>query len=156
MNNNSRVKVLHSENTIEMNKFFAKMTENPLSDEYVLLQKIRLDYPDYKVRTRQIKKNTQKETYAGLTYAYMRNYILTHTSEETQAQEIDEFDELILISRCQTKAKRYPTIKKWFLAKYPAIAQFGMEPVVKVEETANIQNMTVLKSTDKVSMCEGA
>ena len=156
MNNNSRVKVLHSENTIEMNKFFAKMTENPLSDEYALLQKIRLDYPDYKVRTRQIKKNTQKETYAGLTYAYMRNYIFTHASEETQEQEIHEFDELILISRCQTKAKRYPTIKKWFLAKYPAIAQFGMEPVVEDEETTNIQNMTVLKSTDKVSLPEGA
>jgi hypothetical protein len=64
----------------------------------------------------------------------MREYIITHASAETRAKEVAEFDELILISKCQTKAKRYPTIKKWFLAKYPAIAKFGVATEAEVEE----------------------
>ena len=60
MNAKSKVKVLHNESAIEMNKIFAKMIENPQSDEYALLQKIRQDYPVYKVRVRQIKKNSTK------------------------------------------------------------------------------------------------
>ena len=76
----------------------------------------------------------------------MREYIITHASAETRAKEVAEFDELILISKCQTKAKRYPTIKKWFLAKYPAIAKFGMaaetETEVETEEkSANVIHM---------------
>ena len=51
---------------------------------------------------RKIKSNPNKETYAGLTYEYMRNYIITHSSDEIREKEVAEFDELILISKCQT------------------------------------------------------
>ena len=40
MNPKSAVKVKHAEQLIEMNTTFAKMIENPLSDEYALLQKL--------------------------------------------------------------------------------------------------------------------
>ena len=36
---------------------------------------------------------------------------------------------MLLISKCQQKGKRYPTIKKWFLGMYPEIVQFGMPEV---------------------------
>ena len=111
---------------IVMTTTFAKKCQNTASAEYAQLQSVRRDYPTFAVTTRKIKSNPNKETYAGLTYEYMRNYIITHASDETREMEVAEFDELILISQCQTKAKRYPTIKKWFLAKYPAIAKFGM------------------------------
>lgn len=111
---------------IVMTTTFAKKCYNTASAEYAQLQGVRRDYPNFDVVTRKIKSNPNKETYAGLTYEYMRNYIITHASDETREKEVAEFDELILISKCQTKAKRYPTIKKWFLAKYPAIAKFGM------------------------------
>ena len=141
MNAKSKVKVLHDKSAIEMNKIFAKMIENPQSDEYALLQKIRQDYPVYKVRVRQINKNPNKEFFKGLTYEYMRNYIITHPKEIKKNDEgkdvnvlLEEFDELILISQCQAKSRRYPVIKKWFLAHHPEIAQFGMEADAAAKE----------------------
>lgn len=82
MNAKSNVKVLFAKNVIEINKIFDKERTNPLSDEYALLQKIRADYPDFQVRVRQIKKNAAKEAYPGLTYEYMRDYIILHTAPE--------------------------------------------------------------------------
>ena len=141
MNAKSKVKVLHNESAIEMNKIFAKMIENPQSDEYALLQKIRQDYPVYKVRVRQIKKNSTKETYKGLTYEYMRNYIITHPKGIKKNDEgkdlnvlLEKFEELKLISQCQAKSRRYPVIKNWFLAQYPEIAKFGMDADAAEEE----------------------
>ena len=32
---------------------------------------------------------------------------------------------MILISKCQQQSLRYPTIKSWFLDKYPEVAKFG-------------------------------
>ena len=127
MNAKSKMKVLHNESAIELNKTFAKMVENPFSEEYAFLQKIRQDYPDYKVRVREIKKNLSKESYKGLTYQYMRDYIITHVAPEMEQAAVAEFDELVLISKCHSQARRYPIIKKWFLDKYPEVAMFGIE-----------------------------
>ena len=57
-----------------------------------------------------------------------------------------EFVELVLISKCHAKAKRYPTIKKWFLEKYPEIVQFGMptEEIKVAEVPATIQEVAEL------------
>lgn len=110
-----------------MNRAFAQSAKNVRSDEYALLQSTRRDYPTFAVVVRKIKRNTQKETYAGLTYEYMKKYILTHESKETVKEVMDKFDELLLISQCHSKARRYPVIKSWFLEKYPAIEDFGKE-----------------------------
>ena len=134
---------------IVMTTTFAKKCQNTASAEYAQLQSVRRDYPTYAVTTRQIKKNPKKETYAGLTYEYMRNYIITHAYDETREKEVAEFDELVLISKCQTKAKRYPTIKKWFLAKYPAIAKFGMDAEVEADnEAAEVKPASVIPMTE--------
>ena len=125
MNAKSTLKVKYAEGIIEMNTTFAKMMQNPLSDEYALLQRTRLDFPTFAIRRRQIKSNPHKDTYKGLTYEYMRDYIILHTAPENEAESVAEFDEMILISKCHGKALRYPTIKKWFLAKYPEVAKFG-------------------------------
>ena len=63
MNAKSKLMVKYAEGIIEMNTTFAKMMQNPLSDEYALLQRTRLDFPTFKVRTRQIKSNPKKDTY---------------------------------------------------------------------------------------------
>lgn len=126
MNPKSKLVVKYAENTIEMNTTFAKMMQNPLSDEYAQLQRVRQDFPSFAIRKRQIKTNPNKDTYKGLTYEYMRNYIILHTSGEERVAKIAEFDELILISQCHGQSKRYPTIKKWFLQEYPDVAKFGV------------------------------
>ena len=128
MNAKSKMKVLYADGIIEMNTTFAKMIQNPLSDEYALLQKTRTENPGFTVRRRQIKSNRKKDTYKGLTYEWMRNHIETHEPEKTRKTKLEEFDEKIYISQCHGKRLRYPTIKKWFLNQYPDVAKFGLEP----------------------------
>ena len=69
----------------------------------------------------------------------MRDYIITHTSPEKELAAVAEFDEMVLVSKCHGKSLRYPTIKKWFLAKYPEVAKFG---AVEVEDQNNEQKQT--------------
>ena len=54
-------------------------------------------------------------------------------NEETLEAVLAEYNELRLISECHKRSRRYPTIKKWFLDKYPQIAEFGMEKEESVE-----------------------
>ena len=147
MNSKSRVRMLHDESTIEINKVFAKMAENPFSEEYAALQNLRKDYPVYKVRTREIKKNPNKENWKGLTYAYMEDYIRTHSDKAT----MDEFNEKRLISKCHSKAFRYPVIKSWFLEKFPEVASFGVTAEeTKSEETkpCNVTDFNEVKQEE--------
>lgn len=109
-----------------MDRTFAKYATNTMSTEYAHLQAVRQDYPEYKVVMRQIKRNKTKECYRGLTYEYMEDYIKTHGSKEECVKNLAEFKEQKLISLCHSTSRRYPTIKKWFLAKYPEVMEFGM------------------------------
>lgn len=125
MNAKSSLKVIYAKGVIEMNTTFAKMMQNPMSDEYAQLQKVRSDFPTFVVRTRKIKSNPQKDTYKGLTYEWMRNHIATHEPEEVVEEKLNAFDEMVYISKCHRGSLRYPTIKKWFLKEYPNVAKFG-------------------------------
>lgn len=59
-------------------------------------------------------------------YDYMRAYIMSHEKGEDRVNALMEFDELLLISQCHSKGRRYPVIKSWFLDNYPEIKNFGM------------------------------
>lgn len=129
----------HNKNLIIMDRTFAKLAQDTFSDEYKHLQMVRADYPTYRVVRKTIKKNPDKETWKGLTYEYMLNYIITHETNETREEVLKEYRELKLISECHAKAKRYPVIKNWFLNKYPAIKEFGMP---KEETTEAVEKET--------------
>ena len=145
MNPKSAVKVKHAEQLIEMNTTFAKMIENPMSDEYALLQKLKMENPEFKVSRRKIKSNPNKDSYKGLTYEYMKMYIKKYEDKDTVEEVLKYLDDQILISKCHGQRLRYPTIKKWFLAKYPEVAKFGTIEVsseAQGEETeTNSQNV---------------
>ena len=104
-----------------MDRTFAKASEIVGSEEYIMLQNARRDYPTYTVKRKQIKRNANKECYRGLTYKYIESYIESHA--DAAARRL-EYDELRLLAECHSI--RYPTIKAWFLAAYPEVAQFGM------------------------------
>ena len=57
---------------------FARKCSDPSSQEYKAFQNLTQQNPDFNVMVRRIKKNAQKESYKGLTYAYMENYIHRH------------------------------------------------------------------------------
>ena len=121
------IRVNHKDKKIEMNKEFYKRIQNPKSEEYATLQMVRRDYPHYEECLRTIKRNSNKKTYKGLNYEYMETYILTHEPKETKAVVLDEFYNMRHIAECHKASYGYAVIKKWFLKKYPEIAEFGME-----------------------------
>ena len=113
----------HDTRTIVMDKTFAKFAENTMSEEYAHLQRVRMDYPTYTVERRRITRNAAKECYRGLTYTYMKDYILSHGTEE----DLHTYEEMKLISKCHSQAFRYPTIKAWFLDRFSEIKAFGVK-----------------------------
>ena len=130
----------HDARYIVMDRTFFKNSSNIRFDEYAMLQRARQDYPTYTPVIKRIKRNPGKETYKGLTYTYMENYIQTHEGVDTVEAVMAEYRELRLISECHGKARRYPAIKRWFLKKYPAIEQFGKEPEDQIaENTSNYE-----------------
>ena len=121
------IRVNHKDKKIEMNKEYFKRIQNPKSEEYATLQMVRRDYPHYEECLYTIKRNPNKKTYKGLNYEYMETYILTHEPKETKKEVLDEFYNMRQIAECHKASYGYAVIKKWFLAKYPEIAEFGME-----------------------------
>ena len=96
------LKLIHDKQIIQMDRTFEKLAQNARSDEYALLQSVRRDYPNYRVTTRHIKKNTATEHYKGLKYDFMRSYILWTLSKGDTRATLEEF-------RCAFEYARYPS-----------------------------------------------
>ena len=120
------LKIDFAKKQIIMDRTFAKNSTDTRSEEYAHLQRVRADYPTFTVTTRSCKKNPEKESYRGLTYAYMEDYIISTESKDTVLEVLDEYNRLRLIAECHSKSRRYPAIKRWFLARYPEVAEFGL------------------------------
>lgn len=125
---------------ITLSSAFEKKAFTPGTAEYAQLMEVRHEFPSFSLDTRQFKKNTQQERYRGLTYNYMREFIKQTEGENASAVLIG-LETLINISKGHSTGKRYPTVKKWFLDRYPEFAEFGMneEQVQKYRDskTAN-------------------
>ena len=120
----------YAHSSISLSSAFAKKALIPGTDEYAQLQSVRKDFPDFRLVTRQFKTNTKQEHYRGLTYDYMRDYISKH--EEDAKPVLAELEKEIGISKCHSLHKRYPTIKAWFLKRYPEIAEFGITQITEL------------------------
>ena len=138
--------VKYAESVIEMSREFAKYAAVAGSDEYNLLQQTRRDYPTYRVVRKQIKKNKDKENYKGLNYPYMENYIKLHDDKEETIMK--EYKEMRLLAECHSI--RFPVIKKWFLAKFPEVAKFGVVEAEETEAPAQESKETAEQKSGKV------
>ena len=92
------VKVDHKEKAIIMSCAFAKKSAFPNMAEYHELETLHNTFPNYKIKTRKIKLNSQKEAFNGLTYAYMEEYIPKHDNADINMKKYLEMREL---ARCQ-------------------------------------------------------
>lgn len=122
------IRVDHINKNIIVSKVFAKASMFINSEEYKTLCDIRTVYPDYSIIQREIRKNPQKESYRGLTYAYMEHYILTH---DKSGDVMKIYEEMRLRALCHSI--RYAHIKKWFLEIYPEIDDFSGKKAIKDE-----------------------
>ena len=120
------MKINYSAKLIEMTTKFAKAAAKFGTDEYKDLQVARRDYPDFKVAIISRKAPAKKESYKGLTYSYMENYIKAHDNEKKSIMA--EYEMLRGMSDEAKEALAdpcsYMEMKDWFLKKFPAIAEF--------------------------------
>lgn len=116
------IRLDHFEKNVYISNPFARAAMDITSEEYKTLLEVMETHPDYKIVKREIRKNPHKESYCGLTYAYMDGYIASHdpTGEIWKA-----YNELRLRAACHSI--RYAHIKKWFLGVYPEIDNFTIQ-----------------------------
>ena len=122
----------HINKQIILYKWFAEKAQYTKNKEYRTLIGFTKDFPTYEVVIRNdIDANRNQEHYKGLTYEYMERYIRKYEPEVTREAVLKELEDKLFISECHSKGRRYPTIKKWFLEKYPDVAKFGMPDLKK-------------------------
>ena len=118
---------IHTETrTISLTKSEMTAARRVGSDAYKELQDARRDYPGFAVTTITRKVKTQRETYKGLTYAYMEKYIKAHDDEactimaEYKMYRGKSEDPAMQLPDPYT----YSEMKVWFLGKFEEIAKF--------------------------------
>ena len=116
-------------NKIILTKKFYKAASILNSSEYNIMIQLRTQNPGFEIVLKEIKKKEGKKSYRNLTYANMREYIITREKSETVA----EFDRVMALSKIQ--AGPYAYVKTWFLKKYGE--EFNAEE--EVSEAPNLQ-----------------
>lgn len=115
----------YANGVISLSSAFEKKAFTPGTTEYAQLMAVRNDFPGFRLDTRKFKTNTKQDRYKGLTYDFMRDYIKRVEGDDAPAV-LEGLEDLIEISKCHSTCKRYPSVKKWFLERYPDVATFGM------------------------------
>ena len=104
---------------IVLTRAFAKKASEPSSREYRDLKDAVSTFPTFKVVNHTILRKKGKETYKGLNFEFMEDYINTHVEESKREKAMDDLREQKYLSKCHSK--KFPTIRKWFLETYPEI-----------------------------------
>ena len=120
------MKLNHLNKTIELTKTENNAASKVGSEAYKALREVRNENPTYTIVVTKRTTN-RKSNYRGLNYQFMEKYIKAHDEDETIMKEFNTLrgnnDELSELSMSAS----YVEIKKWFLAKYPAIAEYDQQ-----------------------------
>ena len=106
--------VNEKENTIIVTKDFLQKAKILNSPEHTKIRQLQADYPDYKIEHKTIKTNPTKKKHGGLTIEFMHDYIIQQPNSENV---LLEFVKNIVLYKKHPSF--YPTMKSWFLKKYP-------------------------------------
>ena len=122
---------------IEMTKAEAKAAGKIGSDKYNELRQYMKEFPGFEIQIKAPAK--RKVEFRGLTYEYMKNYILKHDDEDGKIMA--EFRELIAQDKKDKvegaehlEAAGYLDVKKWFLTKFPEIREYKEKHAEKVQK----------------------
>lgn len=115
---NSSVFVKFDSKTIELTKRFSAAASRFGSDEYMMLQQVRKDYPTFKIAVKATRRKSNQ--FKGLTYDYMAEYI---SKKKNSAELMKDFE--TLTKSCDDASENgkasYVEVKKWFLEQFPEI-----------------------------------
>ena len=122
-----------------------RKARNPESPECKALMRMLSEHPSFHVAEKEIRKKSGKQTYKGLTFTRMADYI------QMQANSKDELRKYEAVRRiAKIKGSEYALTKKWFLNAYPAykeraVVEQEMDEVIQAETSAPaLQNVVGL------------
>lgn len=115
-------------NTIVASKTTLKKASVPNSPEYKALMKLMKQNPRFTVVEKQIKEATGKQTYKGLTEAFIKSYI---SIQENAVELTKQFEEA-------KKMGKFPLVRRWFLDKFK---NFNMETAKEELKKATIKKV---------------
>ena len=102
---------------IYITKAFYKKAVNPRNPECAELAKLMREHKGFSIEL----KETNKKTYANLTYEKMEEYIGTQANSEAM---LKEFEEVKKVAKAKNQA--YAAAKKWFFENYPEYKENGV------------------------------
>ena len=121
-----------TEQTISGSKSALRKASNPASDEYKELTAKMAAHPTFKVIEKE--PNTKKNTYEGLDFPMMQNYINTLPNAEEMMAEFIAVKEMA--------GGKYPLVKKWFLDTFKGDANtFKVSEAKKQIATAKVNRV---------------
>ena len=142
------MKINEKKFAIEITKTYAQKANRVGSPEYYELLEVRRNFPNFKVVVKQAKS---KDSFKGLTYDYMKKYILAHDDKEGSNMAV--FNELRGNGEEAEEAKAdslsYGEIKMWFLDTYPEVKKFHQsreERIKAIKEKQKQQKAAEIKA----------
>lgn len=111
-----------------------RKARNPESPECKALMRMLSEHPSFHVAEKEIRKKSGKQTYKGLTFQAMTDYIQTQPNSK---DEIRKYEVVRHIAKI--KGSEYALTKKWFLNAYPAykekaIVEQEMDEMLQAEK----------------------
>ena len=107
----------HPNKTILGSKTSLKKAGRPNTPEAKQLTAMMKQHPNYAVKEKEIKKNSSKNAYDGLTMELMKAYI---EIQDNSKEMLEIYDRVVEMATKQQKNKRkkYPLTKSWFTSVY--------------------------------------
>lgn len=119
------ININNKNRTIELSKKDYAAAQKYDSDAYIDLQAVRKDYPTYRVVP--VSRGKSHDSYKGLNYNYMENYIIEHDMKDNpESKMLENFYTL-----CGKDAEgndlefaaiaSFGEVRKWFLDNHPEL-----------------------------------
>lgn len=115
-----------------------KLANKGSGEAYNQLMALMNAHPDFELEVVKAKSNESKETYDGLSYQFMKDYIAIQANAALLLKKLD----LVIENAKRTRASAYPVVKRWFLRTFgtPVEAgkfQFDLEAAKQLIEDAS-------------------
>jgi hypothetical protein len=98
-----------------------KLANKGCGDAYEQLMALMTAHPDYELEVAKAKSNDSKETYDGLSYQFMKDYIALQENAALLLKKLD----LVIANAKKTRASAYPVVKRWFLRTFGTPIEAG-------------------------------
>ena len=124
----ANITIDHVTRTLSVSKAYNKKASVFGSLEYHELRRAIDENPGYNIVIKTVKKNS----YHGLSFSRMEEYIKTQPDSETRLIEFETVKEI-----AKAKGSQYPLTKKWFLLTYSEYKESNVsedETAAKVAE----------------------